>query len=327
MDHTSASQSRCHVTTNPSRIMGYAAGLLGLLVLGIGTGACGVAIETVDTDVARARRGELSSNGLSTNGLSTNGLSTNGLSTNGLSTNGLSTNGFATWFNQDPATADSVMEYVVKCAVPSGQVRQFTNPLTGTLHTWNGALGLAPDWAAGSAATTVEQEVISACLAAHANKYGIHVAISVLGNSAASGTPPIPYTQEELATFSEPESCFFGNLFDGTGVFAANDQPYLPADRSTSRTCGLASGPTQSCPPLTHLGMCASLCQRAVGSGGAALPYYATCTHAGRAFHPLTARLRPQDIYQCGDGICQFTEHCGTGTSASSCQSDCGTCP
>lgn len=324
MNRTSASQSRRHIQSHPSRIQGYAAVLLGL-VLGIGTGACGVGVEGGTDETSQARGGQLSSNGLSTNGLSTNGLSTNGLSTNGLSTNGLSTNGFTTWFNQDPMTADSVMEYVVKCAVPSGQVRQFTNPVTGTLHSWHGALGLAPGWASGLAATAAEQEVISACLAAHANKYGIHVAISVLGTD--SGGSPIPYTAEELATFSEPEACFFGNLFDGTGVFAANDQPYLPADKSTSRTCGLASSSTQACAPLTHVGMCASLCQRAVDGGGAALPYYASCTLGGRTYQTLTARIRPQEIYQCGDGVCQFTEHCGTGTSALSCQADCGTCP
>lgn len=97
-----------------------------------------------------------------------NGLSTNGLSTNDLSTNGLSTNGFATWFSQDPATAGLGDGYVVmRGAVRAGET--VANPLTGTLHTWNGALGLAPDWAAGSRGGG-GQEVISACLAAHANK-------------------------------------------------------------------------------------------------------------------------------------------------------------
>jgi len=30
---------------------------------------------------------------------------------------------------------------------------------------------------------------------------------------------------------------------------------------------------------------------------------------------------------KCGDGICQFTESCGNGSSANSCKADCGTCP
>ncbi|RKG57411.1 hypothetical protein D7W79_42665, partial [Corallococcus exercitus] len=80
----------------------------------------------------------LSTNGLSTNGLSTNGLSTNGLSTNGLSTNGLSTNGFQTWFQQDPASADMVMRYVVQCSLAAGATLSYQSPTTGKSYTWKG---------------------------------------------------------------------------------------------------------------------------------------------------------------------------------------------
>jgi len=311
--------------------------MVGLMGLALGAGACGVGVEPVGEELGHLRHSQvtangLSTNGLSTNGLSTNGLSTNGLSTNGLSTNGLSTNGFATWFNQDPVNADAVMSYVVTCAVQAGVARTFTNPVTGITHMWLGALGLATAWADGAPATDLEKEVVSACLAAHANKYGLHVPISVLGpTGAAATTPPasppaIPYTSQELATYSETEACYFGNLFDGTGVFAANDQAYLSADKSTPRTCGLASGTAQNCPPITHVGMCATYCQRAF-SGSTPLPYYESCTYNGRPYRPITARIRPQEIYRCGDGTCQFTERCGTGTTALSCRADCGTCP
>lgn len=268
---------------------------------------------------------EQTDNGLSTNGLSTNGLSTNGLSTNGLSTNGLSTNGFRNWFNQAPANAAAVMQYVVKCAVPAGQTRTFTNPLTGVTYTWPGSLGLAPGWASGLVATELEQEVVSACLAAHANKYGSHIPISVLGR-AAGGTP-ISYTSAELSTYSEREACFFGNLFDGSGIYAANDQDYLNWKESTSRACGLSSSAsTSECPPIIHVGQCSSLCERAY-NGTDPKPYYARCTYNGKNYRPITTRIRPQEIYKCGDGTCQFTEHCGTGTAYNNCQSDCGTCP
>ncbi|NTX09486.1 hypothetical protein HUA74_10505 [Myxococcus sp. CA051A] len=328
MHRTPASPSRRHTTALQLHARGW---LAGLLSLALGTGACGVGVEPVGDDLGHLRQGQLSTNGLSTNGLSTNGLSTNGLSTNGLSTNGLSTNGlstngFVTWFNQDPATADSVMAYVVTCAVQAGVARQFTNPVTGITHMWLGALGLAPRWASGLPATEVEQQVVSACLAAHANKYGLHVPISVLGLTTSETNAPIPYTAEELATYNQQEACFFGNLFDGTGVFAANDQPYLSADKSTPRTCGLASGPTQACPPITHVGMCATLCQPAV-VGTTPQPYYESCAYNGKSYRPITARIRSQEIYRCGDGICQFTERCGTDTTALSCRADCGTCP
>ncbi|MFP2911055.1 hypothetical protein ACLESD_39680 [Pyxidicoccus sp. 3LFB2] len=301
-------------------------GVLGL-TLGLGGGGCGPAggPGTEDESLGVVLGEEQTDNGLSTNGLSTNGLSTNGLSTNGLSTNGLSTNGFSTWFNQNPANAAAVMQYVVKCAVPSGQTRTFTNPLTGATYTWAGSLGLAPGWASGLVATELEQEVVSGCLAAHANKYGIHIPISVLGRNAQGNA--IPYTSWELNSYSEKEACFFGNLFTGDGIFAANDQDYLNYRESTSRACGLSSSATGSeCPPIVHVGACASLCERA-GTTYDPKPYYLRCTYNGKNYRAITTRIRPQEIYRCGDGTCQFTERCGTGTAYNNCQSDCGTCP
>nr|WP_240359125.1 hypothetical protein [Pyxidicoccus trucidator] len=268
---------------------------------------------------------EETDNGLSTNGLSTNGLSTNGLSTNGLSTNGLSTNGFSTWFNQNITNAAAVMKYVVKCAVPAGQTRTFTNPVTGVTYTWAGSLGLAPAWSSGSTATELEQEVVSACLAAHTNKYGINIPISVLGRTAQGNV--IPYTTSELSKFNEKEACFFGNLFNGAGIYAANDQGYLNSSESTSRACGLSSSATSSeCPPIVHMGMCSDLCELA-GTSSDPKPYYLRCTYNGKHYRPIVTRIRSQEIYQCGDGVCQFTERCGTGTAYNSCRADCGTCP
>ncbi|XSE99946.1 hypothetical protein VZL07_18920 [Pseudomyxococcus flavus] len=287
-----------------------------------------------------ARAAAFSANGLSTNGLSTNGLSTNGLSTNGLSTNGLSTNGFSTWFNEDPERADELMRYIIKCAAKANQKHKYTNPVTGVEYVWYGGLGLAHNWAMGSPATQEEQEVVSACLTAHANKYGIAVPISVLGRNARGAT--LSYTDQELTTYSEKEACFFGNLFDGTGVFAATDRGYLNMDESTVRACALSANPNSAdCLPIIHAGTCQSLCQRATEAtfptgadtgkeppvGGEETPYYESCTYNGRAYRPLTTRIQPRDIHRCGDGICQFTERCGTGASSDSCLADCGTCP
>ena len=49
-------------------------------------------------------------------------------------------------------------------------------------------------------------------------------------------------------------------------------------------------------------------------------------TYNGVTYKPLTTRIRTQDVFKCGDGLCQFTERCGSGNTASSCASDCGTC-
>jgi hypothetical protein len=42
---------------------------------------------------------------------------------------------------------------------------------------------------------------------------------------------------------------------------------------------------------------------------------------------PLTTRLRPQDVFTCGDGQCQISESCGTSYQYFNCRPDCDACP
>lgn len=249
-----------------------------------------------------------------------NGLSLNGLSLNGLSLNGLSTSDFSSWFLADVTTRDEVMRYLVGCAVPSGESRSVT--LSGTTYTWNGELGLAPGWASGSAATLAELQVVSACMAAHANKYGVHITISLRGLDGAGH--PIATTSQELTDYTVHEACFFGNLFDGsTGTFGGNDGLSLSSTQSSPRVCGLPGAPnTTQCPPLVYVGNCADSCTQ-----DATHSYYTSCTFNGVTYRPVTTRMKPADIYSCGDGVCQVTEHCGSGTTPDSCEADCGPCP
>jgi hypothetical protein len=262
-------------------------------------------------------------NGLSLNGLSLNGLSLNGLSLNGLSLNGLSTTEFSTWFNKDPANNSRLMHYMVRCAVPKGETRTFTSRSTGTVYSWPGVLGLAPNWAGGAPATVVEQQIITACLAAHANNYGLNVSISVLGRNANEAA--IPFSSDELSIFSRRESCFFGNVFKEEGLFAGNDRSSLALDESTSRPCGLRGyGATSNpaCTQLKRIGQCEDYCTLEPNG-----MYYTQCTANGVRYKPLTTRLRAQDVHRCGDGACQPGESCGFGTTADNCMSDCGLCP
>ena len=84
------------------------------------------------------------------------------------------------------------MRYVVLCAVPDGPEPHVPDPSTGLSYTWPGQLGTGAGLGAGAPATVAEQQVVSACLAAHANKYGLHVNLSVLGPDAHGQR--IPYT-------------------------------------------------------------------------------------------------------------------------------------
>ncbi len=295
-----------------------------LLVLG--SVACGPVEPPAPQDAREAEETHAEAQGLSTtNGIITNGIITNGIITNGIITHGLSSAnlgapGFEAWFAEDPVRAAELMHYLVQCAVPAGQTRTYTRASTGTAYTWTGNMGLAPDWAGGQPATEVEQQLVSACLAAHVNKYGVHVQVSVLGRSAVGAL--LSLTLAELQTFSEREGCFFGNLFTGQGLYSGVDRERLSAERSSPRACVLgAASDSTVCAPLLHVGSCEAYCTRDVLGLS-----YASCTYNGVTYKPLTTRIRAADIYRCGDGVCQFTESCGSGASASSCAADCGRC-
>ncbi len=296
----------------------------GLLVVLLASAAgCGPAGELPEEgDLASTRQHAVVGNGLNLNGLNLNGLNLNGLSLNGLNLNGLSTPSFHGWFTQDAAQNDGVMKYMVGCALAAGESLSYTDPSSKITYTWPGVLGLAPGWTSGTAATTTELQVVSACMAAHANKFGLHVTISLLGLDGTG--QPIPYTSQELADYDVKEACFFGNLFDNlTGTFAANDGFSLSSGESSARVCALpdASGLSQ-CSPIMYMGNCSQYCVKdATGT------FYTSCDYNGVSYRPITTRIAREDIYTCGDGVCQVTESCGTGTTADSCAADCGTCP
>jgi len=288
----------------------------------------------VDTDIETSASDEAltSTNGLSLNGLSLNGMSLNGLSLNGTSLNGLSLNGldlglattqFSSWFQTDPVNNAAQVSYIVKCAKPTGQTMTWKNPATGVSYTWPGELGLAPLWT-NRAMTTTEQQVMSACMVAHANKFGVHVPIAVEGITAA-GTM-IPQAAGELTTYSVREAGWFGNTATGEGIFVCLDHTAWTASVSSARACAIDMQPPNTvsavCPPITFTGPCGPIC-----TPDATKTYYTSCKWNNKTYVPLVTRMQPSSVYTCGDGVCQISEHCGTGTTANSCKADCGVCP
>lgn len=279
-----------------------------------------------------------SDNGLTTNGLTLNGLTTNGLTTNGLTTNGLATNGlslsdlvaigfapeilasgaFAAWFNSNtPSNSDMIVRYVVRCAVPSWDSRSAT--INGVSYSWPGELGLAPSWAAGNPMPLVEQQLLSACLAAHVNKFGVHVALSIRGRMSDGSS--IPTSSAEKAAYPISEGCFFGNLFDGTGVYSAVDSGFMDPAVSSPRACVEQSGqPGQCAPMVSTLRSCSQICTST--SDG-----WTSCRWAGQTFATLNTHLAPASVYLCGDNVCQFTETCYDRKTGTGCARDCGKCP
>ncbi|WP_257456074.1 hypothetical protein [Archangium lipolyticum] len=281
-------------------------------------GGCGPVEEPANTPVEPGGmdiQALEDANGLAFNGLAFNGLAFNGLAFNGLAFNGLSSSSFSSWFQQHPAESNRFMKYLVRCAVPNGQTRTYTNG-TST-HVWPGQMGLAPGWSSGLPATLAEQQVVTACLGALVNKYGRSVTVSLLGTNAQG--QHIPTTDSELSSHTQREACFFGNLFNGEGVFVGNDQGMLTPSQSSLRACALSG--SNECPPLIHIGSCHTSCTHdPTGT------YFARCTRNGVNYLPITTRIRPLDIYTCGDGTCQPTESCGNSDRANGCKQDCGTC-
>jgi hypothetical protein len=226
-----------------------------LLVAGACGGPGAVSLQEEALEATGQGQALNTMNSLSVNGLSVNGLSVNGLSVNGLSVNGLNTSDFVGWFDSAPDTHDQVMRYLIRCAVSEGEVRTYTSPTTGLTRSWQGGLGLAPSWASGVPATVVEQQVVSACLAAHVNTYGYSVPISISGLKANGA--PLPFSWQERLEYGVREACFFGNLFNGEGIYAGNDQVSLAGSLSSSRACGLShvlSGQDPACPPILRVG-------------------------------------------------------------------------
>jgi hypothetical protein len=271
-------------------------------------------------------------NGLSLNGLSLNGLSLNGLSLNGTSLNGLSLNGldlglattqFQTWFQNDPVNSAMQVSYIVKCAKPTGTNVTYTNPATGVAYSWPGELGLAPAWT-NRAMTVAEQQVMSACMVAHANKYGVHVPIAVEGRTAAG--VEIARAANELTSYPVREAGWFGNTANGEGIFVCLDHVAWTAQYSSPRACALDMQPpgqtSNACPPIVFTGPCGAIC-----TPDATKTYYTSCKWNNKTYLPLVTRFQPASVYSCGDGVCEVSEHCGSGASASSCKADCGVCP
>jgi hypothetical protein len=70
-----------------------------------------------------------------------------------------------------------------------------------------------------------------------------------------------------------------------------------------------------------YVGSCTTYCTL-----DASKTYYTSCLYNGVTYKPITTRLRNEDIYTCGDGVCQITESCGTSNQYNNCLLDCGPC-
>lgn len=105
----------------------------------------------------------------------------------------------------DSPEGQSLLSYVVKCALASGITASFPVP-GGSPQVYTGLLGYAPAWKTGSLNLT-GRKLVTACLMAHVNAFETQVPISV--RTVATGEPPLV----ERALYLHQELVAYGNIF------------------------------------------------------------------------------------------------------------------
>jgi hypothetical protein len=189
--------------------------------------ACASALLACTDDLAStssttqdiSAKNRLATNRLATNRLATNRLATNRLATNRLAANRLAANMVTAHDLLSTVDGRTVYSYLVGCAVPSGTTivadipgAEDTTPddpftcIDGTC-TFEGAVGVAPDWLTHRLSHAGE-EWVSSCVFARCNAHDTSEAISLRGKSTA-----LAVSDDEAALYTVEEGAFYGNLF------------------------------------------------------------------------------------------------------------------
>ncbi|WP_437893594.1 hypothetical protein [Sorangium sp. So ce124] len=210
-------------------------------------------------------------NALNFNALNFNALNFNALNFNALNFNGMDPNARASILNPgaNGALARDLLRYIVSCSLGPAQTFSFSwTDSGGVVHpeAYRGSLGIAPWWSSsGIANDTFHQRLITACVAARTNWYGVSVMVSLRDDYNGLGTQP-----SEISTYTVREGAFWGNLFSSTPYVRACYSPGgVTRARQMMRDCAAghvtvdpATGATtvQGCGPMVILGSCDTLC-------------------------------------------------------------------
>ena len=250
-------------------------------MLAAAASGCGAIIDGAE-DVEAVGEAELAlvgDNALNANALNANALAPSALSATALSPGALSPSAHQAISHPGSAGALSreLLRYTVGCALGAGQSFSFTWSDDWGLHeeTYPGLLGIAPAWATGPL-DLKGQEMISACLAARVNWYGVSVIISMRSNEAPLRTLP---SADELAQYPDIEGGFWGNLFVATPYARACYHPGTVANsRAHQRDCAVghlnADQTVSLCGMINIIGPCDAYCKAPSSPGG----YYPDCT-------------------------------------------------
>ncbi len=245
--------------------MKISAALMGLTGLSLLAG-CTVEPSAIEDFVDESSDAVITTNAITTNAITTNAITTNAITTNAITTNAITTNALAVF--RDPSAAGEsarlYLQYLVRCSFRVNQSVSFSwTDNGGNVHpeTYVGELGLAPEWATGPLSQRGKR-MVSGCMAAHVNYYGIHVTLSVRSNESPLRLHP---NDDEIDEYSHIEGAFWGNLWA--------PEPYLHAcyqksnvnhSRERLRDCATghvnADGSVEDCGMIEVVGPCHKSC-------------------------------------------------------------------
>lgn len=255
--------------------------LSSVLAVSLLLAGCGPLSDTKSSSTrsdAVTASGAVGVNGLSKSYVGLSGIGLNGIGANGVNASGLSSNSaFGTWFNGNITQGDAVMTYAIACALASGNSTSFTDT-NGTVHTWNGAIGLAPTWDTAQM-TADEMNWTSACIAAHVTSNGNSVQLSLRGGNTALATTALE--RSILSTFG---GVYFGDLSGTSPTLYAcsnsnmNVTNYSLVLQDEGRDCPVTGAP---CNPPIAVQDCATVC----GTGGSDYAFGPDCTVGGTTYH------------------------------------------
>jgi hypothetical protein len=189
------------------------------------SGACSAEIgDTEDPELEEAE--VMTMNAMTMNAMTMNALSANFEATQALIENALETKSFdgsvpaLAYQLSDPLT-QSFMHYLVGCALDPSQSVSYEDKFAGgAVYTWPGELGLCPEWNWDKPSEQC-QEVVSACLLARVNAFGVPVALRIQGHDSTGNA--IDVTAAEAAAYPWREGSFYGNVFGQSNLATGVD--------------------------------------------------------------------------------------------------------
>ncbi|WP_438015716.1 hypothetical protein WMF18_33300 [Sorangium sp. So ce315] len=237
-----------------------------------------------------------SGNALSYNALSYNALSYNALSYNALSYNALRPEAASAL--KDPGEGGdlfrTLVKYTVSCALTESQTFRFSwTDAAGATHdeVYHGELGLADGWGRGPLDAAGKQ-IVSACLAARTNRYGVSVVISM-----RSHEKPLRHEvgSDERAAYPLVEGAFWGNLFAAKPYLrACYNEAGVDQSRAALRDCAAGhvdgEGDVEGCGMIEIVGACQDRCSKLHPPG----QYHKDCVDpdSGKTRYVVTTALR-----------------------------------